>query len=104
MFVFLIKHQFKKAILIGVVAGAAIFFVPFPFRFFFTFLLIFFAFRFFAWGRWRRGGKWQNNHLQYSFIHNRAYAERWRNMSDDERKAFIKKMESELFADKTATE
>ena len=42
-----------KAILIGILAGAAIFFIPFPFRFFFGFLVIFFAFRFFAWGRWR---------------------------------------------------
>lgn len=94
--------QVLKAILIGVVAGAAIFFVPFPFRLFFIFLLIFFAFRFFAFGRRYRGGR-RNGFTPYQFMNNHTYAERWRNMSDDERKAFIKKMENELFADKTAT-
>ena len=39
--------QILKAMPVGVLAGAAIFFIPFPFRFFFGFLLIFFAFRFF---------------------------------------------------------
>lgn len=96
--------QVLKAIVIGAVAGAAVFFVPFPFRFFFIFLLIFFAFRFFAWRRWKTGGGWQKNYASYSFLHNHIYAERWRNMSDDERKAFIKKMENELFATKAATE
>ena len=94
--------QVLKAILIGVIAGAAIFFIPFPFRFFFGFLLIFFAFRFLAFRRYR--GRWNNGYALYQFIHNHAYADRWRNMSDDERKTFIKKMESEFFADKTAAE
>ena len=95
--------QVLKAILIGAVAGAAIFFIPFPFRFFFIFLLIFFAFKFFAFGRRNRGG-WRNNYAPYEFMRNHNYIERWRNMSDDERKAFIKKMESELFADITAVQ
>lgn len=95
--------QVLKAILFGLLAGAAIFFIPFPFRFFFGFLLIFFAFRFFAFGRRYRGG-WRTGYAPYQFMHNHVYAKRWRNMSDDERKAFIKKMENELFADKTATE
>ena len=94
--------QVLKAILIGALTGAAIFFIPFPFRFFLGFLLIFFALRFFAFGRYRRG--WNNGYAPYQFMHNHVYAERWRNMSDDERKTFIKKMESELFADKNATE
>ncbi len=93
--------QVLKAILIGALAGASIFFIPFPFRFFLGFLLIFFAFRFFAFGR---RGRWNNGYAPYQFMHQHAYAERWRNMSDDERKAFIKKMETELFADKTAAE
>ena len=95
--------QVLKAILFGAVTGAAIFFIPFPLRFFFGFLLIFFAFRFFAFGR-RFKGAYRSGFAPYQFMHNHAYADRWRNMSDDERKVFIKKMESELFADKTATE
>lgn len=94
--------QVFKAILIGVLAGAVIFFIPFPFRFFLSFLLIFFAFRFFAFGRYRRGRN--NGYAPYQFMHHQVYAQRWRNMSDDDRKAFIKKMESELFADKNVTE
>ena len=95
--------QVLKAIVFGAFTGAAIFFIPFPFRFFLGFLLIFFAFRSFAFGRRGRGG-WRGGYTPYQFMHNHAYADRWRNMSDDERKAFIKKMESELFADKNATE
>lgn len=94
--------QVLKAILIGVLAGAAVFFVPFPFRFFFIFFFLFFVFRFFWWGRWRggyRGRDYAGNHFW-----NPSYTERWRSMSDEERKIFIKKMENELFADKTATE
>jgi hypothetical protein len=91
-----------KAILIGAVAGAAIFFVPFPFRFFFIFFFLFFAFRVFAWGRWRRG-YWERDHNGYNFW-NPSYTERWRSMSDEERKAFMQKMESELFATKTSAE
>ncbi len=93
--------QILKAILIGAVAGAAIFFTPFPFRFFFVFLLIFFAFRFFAWGRWNRNN-WNRNYQNYFW--NPSYTQRWQSMSDDERKAFIKKMESELFATNSSTE
>ncbi len=96
-------RQVLKAIIFGVCIGAAIFFIPFPLRFIFGFLLIFFAFRFFAFGRRFRGG-WRSGYAPYQFMHNHAYADRWRNMSDDERKAFIKKMESELFADKAAAE
>ena len=92
-----------KAILIGMVAGAALFFVPFPFRFFFIFFLIFFAFRFFAFGR-RYRGSWRNDFAPYQFMHNNIYAERWRSMNDEERKAFLKKMEAELFASGPATE
>jgi hypothetical protein len=91
-----------KAILIGAIAGAALFFIPFPFRFFFIFFLIFFAFRFFAFGRYR--GNWRNEFTPYQFMHNDVYAERWRSMSDEERRAFLKKMEAELFASKPVTE
>lgn len=94
--------QILKAILIGVLAGAAIFFVPFPFRFFFIFFFIFFAFRFFAWGRWRR--EYWNKDYSGNHFWNLIYTQRWHNMSDEERKTFIKKMESELFANKPAAE
>ena len=94
--------QILKAILIGILAGAVIFFIPFPFRFFFGFLFIFFAFRFFAWGRWRRNYRYNNFNDNYFW--NPSYTQRWQNMSDEERKAFIKKMESELFTNKPATE
>ena len=81
------------AIGVGMLAGAAIFFIPFPFRFFFFFFLIFFVFRFFWWRRWSYGG-----HYGYAVFNNPAYARRWHSMSDEQRKAFIQKMEKELFA------
>jgi hypothetical protein len=87
--------QVFKAVLIGILAGAAIFFTPFPFRFFFIFFFIFFAFRFFAWGRWRYRG--YAGYRGYNFW-NPSYTQRWHSMSDEERKAFMQKMEKELFA------
>ena len=90
-----------KAILIGILAGAAIFFIPFPLRFFFGFLVIFFAFRFFAWGRWR--GNYGYN-SRGSYFWNPSYTQRWQSMSEEERKNFIKKMEGELFANNPVTE
>ena len=94
--------QVLKAIFIGAIAGAAIFFIPFPFRFFFIFFFIFFAFRFFARGRWRRGYGAGNYYAQRFW--NPSYTQRWQSMSDEERKAFIKKMENELFGAKTGGE
>ena len=82
-----------KAILAGILIGAAVFFIPFPFRFFFGFLVIFFIARaFFGW----RGRGYYNH--RYGMFRKHEYAERWRNMSDAERKTFISKMEKELFA------
>jgi hypothetical protein len=95
--------QVLKAILFGVAAGAAIFFIPFPFRFIFIFFLVFFVIRIFAWRRWRRG-YWHDGNYNYHQFWNPSYTQRWRNMSDEERKAFIKKMESELFATNVTTE
>jgi hypothetical protein len=94
--------QVLKAILFGVVAGAAIFFIPFPFRFLFIFFLIFFIIRFFAWGRWGRG-YWNRSYSGYHFW-NPSYTQRWQSMSEEERKTFIKKMETELFATNVTTE
>jgi hypothetical protein len=95
-------RQVLKAILTGAIAGAAIFFIPFPFRFFFIFFFIFFAFRFFARSRWKRGYGAGNYYARQFW--NPSYTQRWQSMSDEERKAFIKKMESELFAAKTEAE
>jgi hypothetical protein len=94
--------QVLKAILFGVVAGAAIFFIPFPFRFFFGLFLIFFVIRFFTWGWWGRGYRYRNYH-DYHFW-NPSYTQRWQSMSDEERKAFIQKMEKELFATNVTAE
>ena len=94
--------QVLKAILSGIVVGAAIFFIPFPFRFFFVFFLIFFVIRFFAWGRWGRGYWYRDYHGHHFW--NPSYTQRWRNMSEEERKAFIQKMEKELFATNPVTE
>lgn len=91
--------QVLKAAAIGIIAGAALFFFPFPFRFLFIFFLIFFIIRRFAWGR---GRNWNNSH-GFNFW-NPSYTQRWQSMSDEERKTFIKKMESELFTSKPATE
>ncbi|MEP6597201.1 MAG: hypothetical protein ABJA71_14710 [Ginsengibacter sp.] len=88
--------QVLKAVLIGILAGAAIFFTPFPFRFFFIFFFIFFAFRFFAWGRWRRS-YWGSSYGGHHFW-NPSYTQRWHSMTDEERKNFMQKMEKELFA------
>jgi hypothetical protein len=61
-----------KAILIGIVAGAAIFFIPFPFRFLLGFFLIFFIIRFFciqkmAWWLW--SAQFQQALLLESILH-----------------------------------
>jgi hypothetical protein len=94
--------QILKAILIGIASGAAIFFIPFPFRLFFGFLFIFFIIRFFIRGRWRNDYR-KNNSREYNFW-NPSYTQRWQSMSDEERKAFIKKMEGELFKSNPVTE
>ena len=43
-----------RIILFAVLIGAALFFAPLGFRFFFLILFIFFLSRIFFWGRWRR--------------------------------------------------
>ena len=83
------------AIGIGMLAGAAIFFVPFPFRFFLFFFLFFFSFRFFWWRRWSYG------RYGHGIFNDPVYVRRWHNMSEEQRKAFRQKMETELFATDT---
>jgi len=99
---FMKTTQVLKSILFGVAIGAAIFFIPFPFRFFFGFFLLLFVLRIFAWGRWRRGS-WKHNYHTHAFW-NPSYTQRWKNMSDEERKSFIHKMEKELFTTNIAAE
>jgi hypothetical protein len=94
--------QVLKAILTGAIIGAALFFIPFPFRFFFIFFLIFFSIRFFAWGRWKRS-HWHDHPYRNNFW-NPSYTQRWHNMSEEERKAFMQKMETELFKTNIASE
>lgn len=87
--------QTLKAIATGIAVGALIFFIPFPFKFFFAFLFIFFALRIFYW---RERGRYWNTKLSEHYFWNPSYTQRWRNMTSEERKGFIEKMEKELFA------
>jgi hypothetical protein len=83
--------QILKAIFAGIVAGIAIFMLPFlVLRVIIFILLIRLAFRLFG-GRSYWGGR-------RGFWRNPAYASRWHSMSPEERKIFMDKMEKELFA------
>jgi hypothetical protein len=57
-----------RAVMLGVLAGAALFFVPFLFRFLFIGLFIFFLIRLFTGYRWRRGlygpGYWNDRYAE----------------------------------------
>ena len=93
--------QILKAIAFGILAGAVLFFIPFPFRFFFGFFLIFFIIRAFAWRSWRGHGR---RNFGGHYFWNPSYTQRWQNMSEEERKTFVQKMESELFKTNIASE
>lgn len=68
-----------KPIAFGILFGAAVFFVPFlVVRTIFLFMIIGLIFRLFWWGGGRR------HHLRYHL----AYADKIRNMSDEEYAAF----------------
>ena len=94
--------QILKAIAFGILAGAAIFFIPFTFRFFFGFFLIFFIIRAFTWKRWSR--EYGRRNFGGHYFWNQSYTQRWQSMSEEERKTFIQKMESELFKTNIASE
>jgi hypothetical protein len=90
--------QILKAVLLGVLGGALIFFMPFfLFNVLFIVLIIGFIFRFFGF---KRRGFGPND--RYNFW-NPSYTQRWQNMSEDERRAFTQKMEKELFAGSQVT-
>ncbi len=71
--------QFLKTVLAGIMVGLALFMMPFfLLRIFLFFMLIAAAFRLLGFGRYRR-------EMRY------AFAQRYQNMSEDERKAFKQK-------------
>jgi hypothetical protein len=74
----------------GILAGVALYTLPF----FFFFLVIWLIFRFVFWGRWGYG-RWGYRHAG---IHP-AFADTIRNMSDDEYEAFKKKFDRHRMSD-----
>jgi hypothetical protein len=83
-----------KAILIGLLAGALLFFMPFfLFRVLVVILIITLLFRLFGFRQ-----RWQGRYGGQGFWNNPLVLQRWCNMSDDERKIFKEKMEKEIFA------
>lgn len=89
------KRDILKPIAIGILAGVALYTLPFFFfRGFFFFLVIWLIFRFVFWGRWGYG-RWGYRHAG---IHP-AFADTIRNMSDDEYEAFKKKFDRHRMSD-----
>ena len=92
-------QQTFKVILGGLLAGLALFIMPFILiKAVIFFLLIGFIFRLFG-----GNGHWHRRHAFYGITHQKkyAYAQRWYSMNEDERSSFIQKMETELFHNKT---
>jgi hypothetical protein len=88
------QTQVTRAILIGLLSGVLLFFMPFfLLRVVFIFLLIGLIFRLSGFRR-----RWYGDHGGRGFWSNPEYARRWHNMSNEERNAFKQKMEKELFA------
>jgi hypothetical protein len=80
--------QILKAITAGILAGLAIFLVPFILlRILLILLIIRLIFRLFG-----RGGRWKRGHHFYP-----AFSHRWEHMTDEEKKAFRDKMQSDFF-------
>lgn len=76
-------------ILAGILAGIAIFLIPFIIlRILIVLLIIRLIFRLFGGGR-----RWK--HAGYHFYP--AFARRWEHMTDEEKKAFRDKMQSDFF-------
>ncbi|MBX9782717.1 MAG: hypothetical protein K2X48_05400 [Chitinophagaceae bacterium] len=91
-------QQIFKVIPGGVLAGFALFIMPFILiKLVIFFLLIGLLFRLFGGRR-----RWHHRHAFYGINPQKKheYAQRWRNMNEDERKSFLQKMESELFKSK----
>ena len=97
-------QQLFKVILGGILAGIVLFLLPFLLiKLLIIFLLMGMIFRLFGWRRHR----WHHHHHRsfYGMDPQKkyAYAQRWRNMSEEERKQFVQKMETELFSSHTNT-
>jgi hypothetical protein len=92
-------QQTFKVVLGGVLAGFALFMIPFfLFKLVIFFLLAGLIFRLFGGKRY-----WHHRHAFYGITHQKkhAYVQRWRSMNEDERSSFLQKMETELFNHKT---
>lgn len=91
-------QQLFKVIVGGILAGIALFLLPFLLiRLLIVFLLVGMIFRLFGW----RKRRWHHHHHSFYGIDPQkryAYAQRWRNMSNEERTQFMQKMETELFS------
>ncbi|MES1214440.1 MAG: hypothetical protein ABUT20_02895 [Bacteroidota bacterium] len=83
--------QILKVIAAGMLAGVALFLMPFLLiRILVIFLIIRVIFRLVGGGRhWKRG---QHGHHFYP-----AFARRWQHMSEEEKKSFREKMENDFF-------
>ena len=85
------NKQIWKPIVAGILIGVVLYAVPFFFfRGFLFFVLIWFAFRFFFWGRWGGPGRW--GWRRSGGIHP-AFADTIRNMSNEEYETFKKKFD-----------
>ena len=89
------NREILKPIAIGILAGAAMYGLPFFFfRGFLFFFVIWLLFRFVFWGRWGRG-RWG---YRDGGIHP-AFADTIRKMSDEEYEAFRKKFDRDRMSE-----
>jgi hypothetical protein len=81
--------QILKVIAAGILAGIALFLMPFMLlRILAIFLIIRIIFRLIGGPR-----RWKGGHHFYP-----AFARRWQHMNDDEKKSFREKMENDFFS------
>jgi len=85
------SNQLVKVIVAGILGGVALFLLPFSLiRVVVFFLIVSTIIRMFRPHGWRRGG--------FGPWHDHRYSDRWRNMTDEERRAFRDKMDKEFFS------
>lgn len=84
--------QVLKVIAMGILAGTAIFIMPF----FIVKLIVFFLITGLIFRLLGKGGHWRRG---YGIDRKKryAFAKRWHSMSGEDRKSFMEKMEKELF-------
>lgn len=91
-------QQIFKVVLGGILAGFALFIMPFVLvKLVIFFLLLGLIFRLFGGRR-----RWHHRHAFYGINPQKRheYPQRWHSMSEEERKTFLQKMESEFFKGK----